>query len=1186
MISQTPLLNQKIFPGTDHQDASPLADNSQNSYDPLVKNKDKDTESLTFNNPKNKNNKRNLCLVKSISLQSLETISFLGSYRDANVLNDNNISNHISKKGSSTQISTTHTSWCQSLASLASTTEEDSTGQILHVKEKIVSSGKEVQTIQVNQDRDQNQLQDQDQKNNKNNNNNGRRFSHQLDSLVSNRFKRIRNLRNYTMKNLNLEKRRRRKKSLQNELTYSCHLELEGHSQFRGNENRRNFNFNLNSNLNKQILPDVLVGKQVINADANSVGNSTDSSNDSLKNEQHTNLNKITMKTGRPSNIFNRNSFKKLQFTSRISQKNQVPTNNFVVIPNLVTKDNKILTAANSIDFTKMRISAPVNIRRIPSKKDPQIPLRNSNNKYLSNSTKNSNITSMTTSSSSPSSSSSKNPSLSNWTPYQIASQLTLLDSKIFKQISSNELDKNLSWTRKDKFVTAPNVVAMTRRFNHTVLLVQREILNHKSIKERYNVIIFILKIMQELLKEEFRNYHAIVACISALQSVPIFRLTETWDKLRGRDKEYEVYQEFEKLTSIEENRRILRETMESDLDDVGNSGGLESLTSCIPFLGVYLNDIEHLQATSKLATSSVLENMMKTDNIKFSPTSLRKSSKSTTDLSLVFKELRNPNGNETQNNNSTLTSQIKPGLSAASPRIIRSQRFISNLRTANEKRKRIENCQPIINVNQRLSKIHQIIKNFQKVDYSHLQEDQDLQKYLLSFSYIEETRKVIEEGIFETSKKLEPGKKGGISRTGRNRMGTKGRLKIKENRQETSENANSNPNTNPSNPAHNGSFKRLLRQHTERGLGSRSRSYLSGAKEATKNRVIRSISRGTTRNLAGSFINFADKTIKPNFESSGKTTEKSAVTNFKKYRARSSCRPKTIKCVYGGQNTCTFSKENTSSLNKPQEPTIFTSYSSPGAKDPTNFNPPESKPKLDQNLPNIDQFKKVPIKSVSSNTDPLLDLTQGNQRTKSQIYLQNIETSSKLSVPGVLKITSTMNGDFTAKTVSRQTNNTTTNTLITPHTIATTRRSSSILQQKNIKNPYKLKLAACGQKQLTMRSNQNPEAADMSLSMNSPVSLTKFTRSNTVTQIDVSHPYTHTSTSTIDLRGFEILREKPNFERDLTMLYQNRQTQKEINKCKLGYKKSSSFSNFTGMIAGGIGDCRGPGNVQETQFV
>ena len=88
------------------------------------------------------------------------------------------------------------------------------------------------------------------------------------------------------------------------------------------------------------------------------------------------------------------------------------------------------------------------------------------------------------------------------------------------------------------------------------------------------------------------------------------------------------------------------------------------------------------------------------------------------------------------------------------------------------------------------------------------------------------------------------------------------------------------------------------------------------------------------------------------------------------------------------------------------------------------------------------------------------------------------------------------------------------------------------------------------------------------------------------MTQIDVS-PHTLTSTSTVDLRGFEILRDKPNFQRDLTMFYQNHhQNQKEINKCKLGYKKSSSFSNFTGMIAGGIGDCRGPGSVQETQFV
>ena len=46
-----------------------------------------------------------------------------------------------------------------------------------------------------------------------------------------------------------------------------------------------------------------------------------------------------------------------------------------------------------------------------------------------------------------------------------LAAQLTLLDAPVFKSIQPEELS-TCGWTKKNKIQAAPNVVAMTRRFN------------------------------------------------------------------------------------------------------------------------------------------------------------------------------------------------------------------------------------------------------------------------------------------------------------------------------------------------------------------------------------------------------------------------------------------------------------------------------------------------------------------------------------------------------------------------------------------------------------------------------------------------------------------------------------------------------------------------------------------------
>ncbi|KAM7336117.1 hypothetical protein ACRRTK_004610 [Alexandromys fortis] len=156
-------------------------------------------------------------------------------------------------------------------------------------------------------------------------------------------------------------------------------------------------------------------------------------------------------------------------------------------------------------------------------------------------------------------------------TPEEYAGQITLMDVPVFKAIQPDELS-SCGWNKKEKYSSAPNAVAFTRRFNHVSFWVVREILHAQTLKIRAEVLSHYIKTAKKLY--ELNNLHALMAVVSGLQSAPIFRLTKTWALLSRKDKT--TFEKLEYVMSKEDNYKRLRDYISS-----------LKMTPCIPYLDV-----------------------------------------------------------------------------------------------------------------------------------------------------------------------------------------------------------------------------------------------------------------------------------------------------------------------------------------------------------------------------------------------------------------------------------------------------------------------------------------------------------------------------------------------------------------------------------------------------------------------
>ena len=172
-------------------------------------------------------------------------------------------------------------------------------------------------------------------------------------------------------------------------------------------------------------------------------------------------------------------------------------------------------------------------------------------------------------------------PTAFDFNPEDLAAQLTLTDQLVFRSIGPDELS-SCSWNKKNKLEIAPNVVALTRRFNHVSFWTVEEVLKRDSPKQRGEAMAHFIRVAKKL--HELDNLHSEFAILSALQSASLYRLNKTWSCLPRKER-----QTFEKLTDLfsdNDNFARLRDHMD---------GVALKHQACVPYLGLYLTDLVYI---------------------------------------------------------------------------------------------------------------------------------------------------------------------------------------------------------------------------------------------------------------------------------------------------------------------------------------------------------------------------------------------------------------------------------------------------------------------------------------------------------------------------------------------------------------------------------------------------------------